>query len=158
MAMARNETSVAVAETSAAPVETGEVNPTTPPKKDKAVTRTAKRLAPAVRAGATVAEAVVAAKAAEAVAGKGSKGELTERQLRALKALAKKDGLTGSELAKAAELDPTSVGLVVGYRDPSVNAREVHQGNQDNRGLVKLTNDRPFVYTITAAGRKALAK
>lgn len=82
-------------------------------------------------------------------------------QIRLLTALAKAaDGLTGVELAAKAEVHPTAIGNQAGYRDAEINSRPVHASNLLNRGFVKLADreDRGHVYTVTAAGRKALEK
>src|SRR5262249_1392949 len=89
---------------------------------------------------------------------------LSDRQVRILKSLLKAGKpLKGKQLAAAAQIDPTSIGNQAGYRDPEINEREVHRFNLLNRGYVKLTQENiegreRFVYSITAAGKKALAK
>jgi hypothetical protein len=82
-------------------------------------------------------------------------------RLRILKALsATPKGLTRGELAKAADVDPCAVGGLAGYTDPKINSRPVHAGNLLNQGLVALKSDpeRGTVFSITAAGRKALTE
>src|SRR5262245_42524180 len=142
--MARNETNVAA-------------------KKEQAPlfisTPTGDSPAPAAKAKAPKAKAKAKAEAPAPAEKNGKdKGSLSPRQERALKALAKRDGQTGSELAASAEIDSASIGLVVGYRDVSVQAQEVHSSNLVGRGLVRVTKERPFTYHLTAKGRKALGK
>jgi hypothetical protein len=88
---------------------------------------------------------------------------LSAPQLRILAALSEAGrGMTGGELAEAAEVDPSAIGNQAGYRKPDINAREVHKFNLLNRGFVKLEaageGSRGMVYLITAAGKKALGK
>lgn len=88
--------------------------------------------------------------------------KLGKAQLRVLKALAKAGSpITGAKLAEKAEIHPTMLGQAVGYRDPEINARPVHAGNLLNRKFAKvemhdIDGRDTVVYSITAAGRKAL--
>src|SRR5581483_500587 len=87
---------------------------------------------------------------------------LRKPQVRLLAALAKAKGpMTRGEMATAAKVDPSTVGDYAGPR-PADRTEEAAARFPfpalDELKLVKATDDRPFRYTITAAGRKALAK
>lgn len=107
------------------------------------------------------AKAVKATKVAKATGVNGKPAGLGKAATLALKAL-KSAGrsLTGTELAAKAGINPTSIGMVVGYRDPEINARPVHKGNLVNLGFVKMDNEeeRGWTYEISAKGKAALAK
>lgn len=90
-------------------------------------------------------------------------GGLNKSRILLLKTLAKHGSLSGSDLAEKSGIHTSLVGNLVGYRNPEINAREVHKDNLLNRKFVKLEKqevdgkDR-YVYTITAAGKTALDK
>lgn len=92
------------------------------------------------------------------------KDGLGKTRVRILKALAKApNGLTGAQLAEKADVHASLIGNQVGYRDPEINAREVHAGNLVNNKLVKIEQKDvkgkdTYVYTITAAGKEAIKK
>lgn len=96
--------------------------------------------------------------------GAAPKKDLRDGQVRILKALLKAGrSLTGSDLAAKAEVDPSLIGNLAGYRNAEINARPVHAQNLLNRGFVKFVQGEKdgretTEYTITAAGRKALEK
>jgi hypothetical protein len=145
-------------------------NPAAPVKKaaKKASTKKAAKAPKKGASGKAVKKAP--AKAAKKASKKAPTGEkkartgLGKTRLRILKALSKTEkGLTGSQLAEKAEVHPSLIGNQVGYRDPEINAREVHKDNLVNKKYVKIEQeDRGgkdvFIYKITAAGKEALKK
>jgi hypothetical protein len=85
---------------------------------------------------------------------------LRDGQVRILKALNGGKAMTGVQLAKAANVDASSVGNLAGYRNAEINRRPVHAKNLLNRKFVTLTDDEEagHVYEITASGKKALSE
>lgn len=88
---------------------------------------------------------------------------LSAPRVRILAVLAKVNSLPGNALAEKAEVHPTSIGNLAGYRKAEINERECHAGNLLNRGYVKLIDGErdgrvTVEYAITAAGKKALER
>ena len=131
-------------------------------KTQASVETTSEKVTP-VNATAAATKKAPKVKAAKPAAEKAPKDPnvLSAPQTRVLAVLAKaKDGLTGNEVAEKAELHPTAVGSVCGYRNPEINDRPVHSRNLLNRDLVRIdkVEGRGYVYVITAKGRKPAGK